>query len=859
MVFTAHGQNYLEPSQIFKGLTFKGQCAALIVAVESDFERYVYSLKYLHERCSSLKNLKRGMTPTIQLFGSFKKIKDFGPTTHLLISEENFIELKKNLFNNRKVSAKHLEYITVIRRPHTIFSNFDDYEILHKTDCVVHFRVLSHEVLDECNMMKWWRSLLERFRFDSMKRSCYYGSLMDSYVNGAYHRSVAMSLKYEILAAFSYKNYVKNKGLISQGEEAFSGAYQNYEGASGKVFKNFKCIIMKEKDGKWTDIQYTKKAQWAEDEEVARVPIVHIYSSYHEVPDIYPDTAQVGLRNGEICVLDLQHPLSYIHDHPGSDFVDNDSESAHVGCKIVLKESYVSFFSLGLYNLKKGSHVFVNLKKKHGVSDHVTRLSEYEENGWPWASFVLYHRGKVPGMNSDFQVIHYPHSTGKNTWASNILRVKKEGKKGWGVVVVVDLPEGSGVVPYCGSTHSADDIERKCHGRSDFRDYALRESTCTFDVGFGVGSEKCGTIARMVNHSCNGNVLVEFDACHGGYYSMVADRAIKASEFVGFDYGGSKPTEICKCGLSINFHHYCDRKEESLRWVRNHKSDIPPMSTRNFIGDIAIEPSVVPDAYQITEGEALEKDIKVTSSLGKGSYGTCFSCTYKDDGNNYALKGFNFDNKDDFIREILCAQILKESAFFPNVYYKLHYKGKKALLFEKVEGTSLHNKSEILQQGDWRASWLARMQACLCLFEAVSAMHKASIVHNDLHSGNVLMSCEGSRIHIIDFGKAISLDKRTPSNLHAKPCTCDESHISEVNKKCYWMAPESYNCSQHNHFSSDIYGLGFLVVLLLFGDKALKFIRIPENCFELPPHLKSAAHRLHTPFSIVSLIPAIRK
>lgn len=879
MSLNASENDMLKPMHLFNSITFGEAVSSqvyLLITVEEDYLKYVDSLAALNDRVKSSANLQQEMTPTIPLLGNAQSITDFGLVTHLVLCAQEFKELKEKLIENNVIKAPNLEYIAVVFAD-AAANNFErknysnhSFEILEESANVMFLRLSNprhtlqnyDEDKKNYNLMKWWKSLMtEQLFVNPMKRSCYYGQLMERFIEKKYYSSIASSLSYEICAALSYHKYAKEK----KDGEGFH-VYEAYDGASGKKVGGFKCTIMKESGKQWTKIEYIglgKKCN--RDDVVAQVKVVKTYKSYDEIPDIYPTTAIIQETSEKFHVLDLKHPLSYIHDRPEVlDKIYSNAPRVYVNVKSVRGKTHALFKMSERRVLNSGSVVF--LLDAHNERNHDKTMAEFRDTGWPWSSFVLYHRGVVSGLCKDFQVVFYPEYTGHdNIWASNTLRLKKDPSKpllGWGVVTTVNLDKGVDIIPFCGTPHTGAEFEKlSSSGRTDFRSYGFKGPAGRF----GIGSMKCGSIARYINHSCNGNVLTFFNFTHGGFVVMRCAKFIEANGFLTYDYGGSKTTDKCMCQTSVNFEHTCDREDESLRSSSATRVSAVPHEPQLLLPAASQEPSGTKRATTAIELEERLKTITVQHEasykrLGEGTFGTCYEYTNSSTGDTFAMKKFKGSSSNDYLREIAAGEILSGIDYFPKVVAKTVLQGgKRALLFEMVVGRNIRDSADILKEGDWKGTWLTRLDVCIKLCDAVSAMHNKSLLHNDLHSGNIVLG-PNLGVSIIDFGKATSLDKSLYSDVLASSTSSRSSyHRCKVDKKYYWKAPESYNSTRFNHFSSDVYAMGFLFVRLLFGKKTHGFLKVYSNGLTLPPHFFKWPNQLNLPKCVVNMIPLIRK
>lgn len=109
--------------------------------------------------------------------------------------------------------------------------------------------------------------------------------------------------------------------------------------------------------------------------------------------------------------------------------------------------------------------------------------------------------------------------------------------------------------------------------------------------------------------------------------------------------------------------------------------------------------------------------------------------------------------------------------------------------------------------------------------KAVQEMHNRGIVHNDLHSRNVLLR-DGSYVKVIDFGKATLI--HDPVVYDVKPGSEKQKTYNRIHRHLAYElrnVPDSYNSE-----ATDIYSLGYLMDRLSVG---IKFEKLSSIALQL--------------------------
>lgn len=164
--------------------------------------------------------------------------------------------------------------------------------------------------------------------------------------------------------------------------------------------------------------------------------------------------------------------------------------------------------------------------------------------------------------------------------------------------------------------------------------------------------------------------------------------------------------------------------------------------------------------------------------------------------------------------------------------------GKTGILMEYIDGRSL---TEFLKEDPARKT----RERIICeLLEAVSYLHKRGVVHNDLKPDNILISRNGDRLKLIDFGLS---DTDTYCRLHTPGFTPE------------YAAPELAE-NHHSDARSDIYSLGKIIQETV-GGKHRNVVRKatahdPAKRFQNVDMLSDALKR-KTSLMLFCVLPAI--
>ncbi|EZG88152.1 putative calmodulin-dependent protein kinase [Gregarina niphandrodes] len=206
-------------------------------------------------------------------------------------------------------------------------------------------------------------------------------------------------------------------------------------------------------------------------------------------------------------------------------------------------------------------------------------------------------------------------------------------------------------------------------------------------------------------------------------------------------------------------------------------------------------------------GQAVRDVFKVGKLLGSGAFGQVRECVSIKTNEAYAMKIMlkssqergHWSNENMFRREIDVLASLDHPYI---VKYHSFYEDKNYLyaVLEKCEGGELFD--QILQQGciaEARSTTLAFQ-----MLTAINYVHSQGVVHRDVKAENFLFSTDSndSDIKLIDFGMSERLSAGQV--------------LTDVCGSPHYLAPELIR--RKYGFKADVWALGVLVYLMLYGD-----------------------------------------
>lgn len=162
----------------------------------------------------------------------------------------------------------------------------------------------------------------------------------------------------------------------------------------------------------------------------------------------------------------------------------------------------------------------------------------------------------------------------------------------------------------------------------------------------------------------------------------------------------------------------------------------------------------------------------------------------------------------------------------PEIYDVSENGGKCTVLEEFIDGTTV---SDILMSGLYTEDGVKSV--CLCLCDALYALHGIGIIHRDIKPENVMVSSDG-RVVLIDFDAARIF----------KDYKSQDTHIIGT---AGYAAPEQFGIAQTDE-RADIFSLGILMNVMLTGEhpskKAYtgKMRKIIDKCTQIDPQKRYA-------------------
>jgi serine/threonine protein kinase len=172
-------------------------------------------------------------------------------------------------------------------------------------------------------------------------------------------------------------------------------------------------------------------------------------------------------------------------------------------------------------------------------------------------------------------------------------------------------------------------------------------------------------------------------------------------------------------------------------------------------------------SLEMTDQLAFRYEIK--AKLGEGVHGIVWRVKDHLDGHEKAVKGFV--NKGDFLHEVAMINKIHQNneghpvRYITEVLNEFIYQGRYYAVFPLGQTTLRH----LVRTGICNYTFLRDLVGQTLL--ASKSMHKAGVIHADLHPANIVATQVGSgyQFTFIDFGTAIDI-----SNEHSSP---NESHL----------------------------------------------------------------------------------
>ena len=211
--------------------------------------------------------------------------------------------------------------------------------------------------------------------------------------------------------------------------------------------------------------------------------------------------------------------------------------------------------------------------------------------------------------------------------------------------------------------------------------------------------------------------------------------------------------------------------------------------------------------------------------LGSGSFGDVFACSFGYSNKiQCVIKKAKRNAYEDLILEgrILKA-VFDDPPDWRQKYFTFLYGFSEkpcGLVLERFFGQSIKQYAQQKLENDW-------VKRLIDVSNALSFLHSREILHLDLHTSNVMVSKETSKI--IDFGKATLIK-------HPVTYSLDPVEKEEYNKRYQQIEYElrnEKNCK--TNYCSDVYSLGAIILFItekcvIAGETKSKLRRIGESC-----------------------------
>ena len=210
-------------------------------------------------------------------------------------------------------------------------------------------------------------------------------------------------------------------------------------------------------------------------------------------------------------------------------------------------------------------------------------------------------------------------------------------------------------------------------------------------------------------------------------------------------------------------------------------------------------------------GQIIAGRYEIVKVLGKGGFSTAYLARHVVLGHLVVLKvaGMGHDEYQlkAFQREISALGRIAD----PNIVHIFDTgttdDGRPFIILEWVDGESLQS---ILRRAGRLPLPLA-LKAAQAIASALAAAHRANIIHRDIKPSNVIIPGESGgpnfeRAKLTDFGVIGELNRAT-----------GETMVGELFGTPYYMSPEQI-LAQPQSPATDVYGLGVLLYVMLYGD-----------------------------------------
>ena len=321
---------------------------------------------------------------------------------------------------------------------------------------------------------------------------------------------------------------------------------------------------------------------------------------------------------------------------------------------------------------------------------------------------------------------------------------------------------------------------------------------------------------------------------------MTAERWAEIKQL--FEEALEQPTPDREVFVRARSNGDAELRDEALLMVRN-SDNADGLLDISLLGRKWVRPAVL--ARTLNPGQILAGRYRIVRPIGAGGMGEVYAAEDLDLGARVAVKTMRVEDEETlarFKREIQLARTVTH----PNVcrIFDLHRHHEPEsgrvitfLTMELVEGETL---SEYLVRrgalGPSEALPIIRQIAA-----ALAAAHEKNVVHRDLKAGNVILTDNGMRAVVTDFGLAYPLAQAT------------ESTVTIVGTPAY-MAPEQFE-GKPVTAAADIYAFGVLLYEMVVGRRpftgASPIALALEKIRKEPPQASDAVPSLPSAWSAV--------
>ena len=218
------------------------------------------------------------------------------------------------------------------------------------------------------------------------------------------------------------------------------------------------------------------------------------------------------------------------------------------------------------------------------------------------------------------------------------------------------------------------------------------------------------------------------------------------------------------------------------------------------------------------EGATLGR-YRVGNVLGRGGMGVVYAAEDVSLGREVVVKVINADRFDEDDRKVMLARFRREAmaasrVLHQNVAVIFSFEeigGRHLLIQERVIGRTLRDElltsdGQPLPMDPKRA-----IRVAIGILKGLAAIHGSGIVHRDLKPGNVMLTRDGDRVKILDFGLGKAVEASGDPALDATLTVYGSPAGSPL-----YMAPEQIE-SKPVDARTDLYALGIILFHLLTG------------------------------------------